>query len=48
MLALHDIDSNKPSGSIHIRIQTAIHTLRQREEALADAAAQPAGISRHG
>ena len=48
MLALHDIDSNKPSGSIHIRIQTAIHTLRQREEALADASAQPAGISRHG
>ncbi|MCG8670661.1 MAG: acyl-CoA dehydratase activase-related protein [Pseudomonadales bacterium] len=37
--ALHDIDANKPSGSIKIRVKTYAHTLMMAEERLADAAA---------
>ena len=36
--ALHDIDANKPAGSLKIRIKTYAHTLKLREEALLDAA----------
>ncbi len=32
--ALHDIDANKPSGSINIRVQTYAHSLSLREEKL--------------
>jgi activator of 2-hydroxyglutaryl-CoA dehydratase/predicted nucleotide-binding protein (sugar kinase/HSP70/actin superfamily) len=34
--ALHDIDANKPSGSIKIRVKTYAHTLKLQEEALQD------------
>jgi predicted nucleotide-binding protein (sugar kinase/HSP70/actin superfamily) len=36
--ALHDIDANKPGGSIKIRVKTYAHTLKRFEEELADAA----------
>ena len=32
--ALHDIDANKPSGSIKIRVKTYAHSLRRRQEQL--------------
>ncbi len=35
--ALHDIDANKPSGSIKIRVKTYAHALNLHEERLADA-----------
>ena len=35
--ALHDIDANKPSGSIKIRVKTYAHALRLHEERLQDA-----------
>ena len=35
--ALHDIDSNKPTGSMKIRVKTFAHTLSLREELLQDA-----------
>ena len=34
--ALHDIDANKPGGSIKIRVKTYTHSLSLREEALDD------------
>ena len=34
--ALHDIDANKPSGSIKIRVKTYAYTLKMAEERLAD------------
>jgi len=34
--ALHDIDANKPGGSIKIRVKTYAHSLSLREEALED------------
>ena len=34
--ALHDIDANKPGGSIKIRVKTYAHTLKRFEEELAD------------
>jgi activator of 2-hydroxyglutaryl-CoA dehydratase/predicted nucleotide-binding protein (sugar kinase/HSP70/actin superfamily) len=36
--ALHDIDANKPGGSIKIRVKTYAHTLKLHEEAIEDAA----------
>ncbi|HVY61495.1 MAG TPA: acyl-CoA dehydratase activase-related protein, partial [Planctomycetota bacterium] len=36
--ALHDIDANKPSGSIGIRVKTYAHSLKLREEELSDLA----------
>ena len=38
--ALHDIDANKPGGSIKIRVKTYAHTLKRFEEELADEAAK--------
>ena len=35
--ALHDIDANKPSGSIKIRVRTYVHALKLHEERLQDA-----------
>ena len=35
--ALHDIDANKPSGSIKIRVKTYAHALKLHEERLSDA-----------
>jgi len=34
--ALHDIDANKPGGSIKIRVKTYVHALRLHEERLSD------------
>jgi len=36
--ALHDIDANKPTGSIKIRVKTYAHSLRLHEERLEDTA----------
>ena len=36
--ALHDIDANKPAGSIKIRVKTYTHALKLHEERLEDAA----------
>jgi activator of 2-hydroxyglutaryl-CoA dehydratase/predicted nucleotide-binding protein (sugar kinase/HSP70/actin superfamily) len=36
--ALHDIDANKPGGSIKIRVKTYAHSLKLHEEALEDQA----------
>jgi predicted nucleotide-binding protein (sugar kinase/HSP70/actin superfamily) len=38
--ALHDIDANKPGGSIKIRVRTYAHTLSLHEERLHDLAAK--------
>ena len=35
--ALHDIDANKPAGSIKIRVKTYTHALKLHEERLSDA-----------
>ncbi|MNE55327.1 hypothetical protein D3C80_1501540 [compost metagenome] len=36
--ALHDIDANKPSGSIKIRVKTYVHSLGLHQELLQDLA----------
>jgi hypothetical protein len=36
--ALHDIDANKPGGSIKIRVKTYAHSLKLHEERLNDSA----------
>jgi hypothetical protein len=42
--ALHDIDANKPSGSIKIRVKTYAHALKLHEERLQDAADKRRGF----
>ncbi len=44
--ALHDIDANKPGGSIKIRVRTYAHTLSLHEERLQDLAAKRAELQR--
>ena len=44
--AHHDIDANKPGGSIAIRVKTYDHSLRLREEALEDLARKKAELER--
>ncbi len=44
--ALHDIDANKPSGSIAIRVKTYAHSLKLREEQLEDLARKKAELER--
>jgi activator of 2-hydroxyglutaryl-CoA dehydratase/predicted nucleotide-binding protein (sugar kinase/HSP70/actin superfamily) len=44
--ALHDIDANKPGGSIKIRVRTYTHSLKLHEEALEDAAKKRDELSR--
>jgi predicted nucleotide-binding protein (sugar kinase/HSP70/actin superfamily) len=44
--SLHDIDANKPGGSIKIRVKTYAHSLRLREEQLEDIAARKAELQR--
>ncbi|MFN7140799.1 MAG: acyl-CoA dehydratase activase-related protein, partial [Limisphaerales bacterium] len=44
--ALHDIDANKPGGSIQIRVKTYAHTLHLHEERLADLAAKRSELER--
>jgi hypothetical protein len=38
--SMHDIDANKPGGSIKIRVKTYAHTLKRFEEDLTDQAAR--------
>ncbi|MET0386804.1 MAG: BadF/BadG/BcrA/BcrD ATPase family protein [Polyangiales bacterium] len=35
-LSLHDIDANKPGGSIKIRVKTYVHSLKRHQERLED------------
>ncbi len=44
--ALHDIDANKPGGSIKIRVKTYAHSLSRREEELADRRRKEAELAR--
>ena len=44
--ALHDIDANKPGGSIKIRVKTYAHTLSLHEERLQDLAAKRTELQR--
>ncbi|MCC6620637.1 MAG: CoA activase [Deltaproteobacteria bacterium] len=43
--ALHDIDANKPSGSIKIRVKTYAYTLQRHAERLADLAHKKAELA---
>jgi activator of 2-hydroxyglutaryl-CoA dehydratase/predicted nucleotide-binding protein (sugar kinase/HSP70/actin superfamily) len=43
--ALHDIDANKPGGSIKIRVKTYAHALKLHQERLEDVAARKAELS---
>ena len=43
---LHDLDANKPGGSILIRVKTAVYALKRVEEALQDQAAARAELAR--
>ena len=45
--AQHDLDANKPSGSIKIRVKTYSHTLQMRTEALEDLGARRAELDRN-
>src|SRR5207244_4893340 len=42
--ALHDIDANKPGGSIKIRVKTYAHSLKLHEERLEDVAKKKAEL----
>lgn len=44
--ALHDIDANKPGGSIKIRVRTYAHTLSLHEERLQDLASKRSELQR--
>ena len=44
--ALHDIDANKPGGSIQIRVKTYAHRLKLVEEELQDQAAARAQLAK--
>jgi predicted nucleotide-binding protein (sugar kinase/HSP70/actin superfamily) len=44
--ALHDIDANKPGGSIAIRVKTYAHKLHLVEEELRDQSAAKAELAR--
>jgi activator of 2-hydroxyglutaryl-CoA dehydratase/predicted nucleotide-binding protein (sugar kinase/HSP70/actin superfamily) len=44
--ALHDVDANKPAGSIKIRVKTYAHTLKRHEEKLADLASRRSELQR--
>jgi predicted nucleotide-binding protein (sugar kinase/HSP70/actin superfamily) len=44
--SLHDIDANKPGGSIKIRVKTYAHSLRLREEHLEDVGERRAELQR--
>jgi hypothetical protein len=45
-LSLHDIDANKPGGSIKIRVKTYVHSLKLHQERLEDVAEKKAELSR--
>src|SRR4029079_3118657 len=43
--ALHDLDANKPGGSIKIRVKTYAHSLRMQEERLEDQASRKRSLA---
>jgi hypothetical protein len=45
-LSLHDIDANKPGGSIKIRVKTYVHSLKLHQERLEDVADKREELSR--
>ncbi len=45
--ALHDIDANKPGGSIKIRVKTYAHSLKLHQETLEDAASKRTELERN-
>jgi activator of 2-hydroxyglutaryl-CoA dehydratase/predicted nucleotide-binding protein (sugar kinase/HSP70/actin superfamily) len=45
-LALHDIDANKPGGSIKIRVKTYVHSLKLHEERLEDVSRKKTELAR--
>jgi predicted nucleotide-binding protein (sugar kinase/HSP70/actin superfamily) len=45
-LSLHDIDANKPGGSIKIRVKTYVHSLKLHQERLEDMAQKKAELAR--
>jgi predicted nucleotide-binding protein (sugar kinase/HSP70/actin superfamily) len=45
-LGLHDIDANKPGGSIKIRVKTYVHSLKLQQERLEDVASKKAELAR--
>ena len=45
-VSLHDIDANKPGGSIKIRVKTYAHSLRLREEHLEDVESRKSELER--
>jgi activator of 2-hydroxyglutaryl-CoA dehydratase/predicted nucleotide-binding protein (sugar kinase/HSP70/actin superfamily) len=45
-LALHDIDANKPGGSIKIRVKTYVHSLKLQEERLEDLSRKKTELAR--
>src|SRR5690606_2667739 len=44
--ALHDLDANKPGGSIKIRVKTYAHSLKLHQERLEDVAKKKAELAR--
>jgi predicted CoA-substrate-specific enzyme activase len=44
-LGLHDIDANKPGGSIKIRVKTYVHSLKLQQERLEDVARKKAELA---
>ncbi|MCZ7686998.1 MAG: hypothetical protein M5U28_52950 [Sandaracinaceae bacterium] len=44
--ALHDLDANKPGGSIKIRVKTYAHSLKLHQERLEDIAKRKAELAR--
>jgi hypothetical protein len=44
--ALHDLDANKPGGSIKIRVKTYAHSLRLQQERLEDLAGKKRELSK--
>lgn len=46
-MAMHDIDANKPAGSMKIRVKTYTHTLRRMEEELADRMSRMSELDRN-
>ena len=44
--SLHDIDANKPGGSIKIRVKTYAHSLKLRQEHLEDVASKKKELQR--
>ena len=45
-LGLHDIDANKPGGSIKIRVKTYVHSLKRQQERLEDLTQKKQELSR--